>query len=129
MTGRMKPGPVDEGFRQHASPDAIRHYLAAAKRDHAAYGRLVADLDALLTDRLAQIEAGTWPGTAVELLHGCPVEYWEDGAWLVRCGGGGDGRTCARHGQFELAARCTAEPDCSRPTDHGGRCIPRKATP
>lgn len=56
---RMKPGPLPALFRQHAAPSAIRHHLAEAKRDQAAYGRLVADLDALLTERTAQIEAGT----------------------------------------------------------------------
>lgn len=58
---RMKPGPIAQGFRQHAAPSAIRHHLAEAKRDHAAYGRLVADLDALLTQRNAEVEAGAWP--------------------------------------------------------------------
>lgn len=63
----------------------------------------------------------------VELLQGCPVEYWEDGVWLVRCGAGARGRICARHGPFEPAARCTADPACQRPTDHGGLCWPREA--
>lgn len=62
----MKPGPLRELFRQHASPDAIRLHLAEAKRDQAAYGRLVADLDNLLTERTAQIEAGTWPAKPEE---------------------------------------------------------------
>lgn len=63
---------------------------------------------------------------SAELLGGCPVEYWEDGVWLVRCGAGGDGRECFRHGRFELAARCTADLLCRRPMEHGGRCWPRE---
>lgn len=64
MTRRMKPGPLPALYRQHASPVAIRHHLDEARRDQAAYGRLVADLDALLTDRVAEVEAGTWPRKA-----------------------------------------------------------------
>jgi hypothetical protein len=54
-------------------------------------------------------------------LKGCPIEVW-DGPYLYQCRLGNSVLKCAYHGPFERVKRCTKEPGCRRPVEHGGAC-------
>lgn len=58
-----------------------------------------------------------------QILSGCPVEV-TDGPYLMRCARGAEGNVCSTHGRFTPAFRCNAQPRCTRPEGHGGRCLP-----
>jgi hypothetical protein len=56
-----------------------------------------------LTDLDVALAAAPSRGTEGGLGGGCPVLVW-DGPYRYRCGLGGDGNVCARHGRFGDAA-------------------------
>lgn len=62
---RNSPAPIRVGylgsFARSASTEPIRIHLAARRADRRALDRHIADLEALLAHRKAQIAAGTWP--------------------------------------------------------------------
>ncbi|MFC6081019.1 hypothetical protein [Sphaerisporangium aureirubrum] len=59
----MPAPPVTDLVTEHASPEGIRADLAKARSERASWDRRITRLTALLEQRLAQIEAGTWPPT------------------------------------------------------------------
>jgi hypothetical protein len=62
---RHSPAPVGPShlasFAENASIEPIEIQLAARRADRRALDRHIADLEALLAHRQAQIAAGTWP--------------------------------------------------------------------
>lgn len=65
---RNSPAPIGPrylgSFAEHASTEPIQIHLAARRADRRALDRHIADLEALLAHRTAQIAAGTWPPAA-----------------------------------------------------------------
>jgi len=57
----LKPGDNLDGMTKHASPVAIRAHLKDVRATEARWRKLGDKLEAMLAERLAEVETGTWP--------------------------------------------------------------------
>lgn len=57
----LKPGTNLDGMTRYASPEAIRAHLKDVRATEKRWQKLGDKLDAMLAERLAQVEAGLWP--------------------------------------------------------------------
>ncbi len=62
----LKPGANLDGMTKYASPVAIRAHLKDVRAAEARWRKLGDKLEAMLAERLAQVEAGTWPPAPTE---------------------------------------------------------------
>lgn len=60
------PLTISPGYALNAAPQAIEHHLKTLRRRRAALDRAISRYEALLAERLAQVEAGTWPPPRTE---------------------------------------------------------------